>query len=139
MALTGPMKRRRSNAKTAYDLMTDIRAYILEEPKRIYMADWIIQGKDRIELQLATEAPICGTVGCIAGNATVLTDGKIDWSRAEQALSNGDAILEGGFAKLFYDTKVPAEYGTKKYARIVAGRITDFQKKYKAKLQRAAI
>lgn len=47
--LTGPMTKRRSNAKTAYGLMSDIKQYILEEPKRIWMkatARRVIAGDD---------------------------------------------------------------------------------------------
>jgi hypothetical protein len=73
-------------------------------------------------------------VGCIAGNAGVLTNDKVQWSRAEQHLSGGKPALAQALARLFYDTEVPAKYGTKKYARIVAQRITAFLKKHKTSL-----
>lgn len=50
--LTGPMTARRSNAKTAYGLMSDIVAYILEEPKRLWMGDWMIRDMDYIKQDL---------------------------------------------------------------------------------------
>lgn len=139
--LTGPMINRRSNAKTAYGLMTDIRAYILEEPKRIFMGEWIIKGAQKIEETLETKGPICGTVGCIAGNATLLA-GRGDrsiFASALDLLSGDDDELGEHLSSLFYGTAVDAEYGTKKYARIVAQRITKFQQKHKAALQRVKI
>lgn len=136
--LTGPMTKRRSDATTAYDLLTDIRAYILEEPKRIFMGDWILK-RNEVKRRLDSEAPVCGTVGCIAGNADVLTDGKVRWSHAERILSGDVPDLMRAFSGLFYNTDVPANYGTIEYARIVAGRITTFQKQHKAKLRQVVI
>lgn len=140
--LTGPMTKRRSNAKTAYGLMTDIRAYILEEPKRVYMGDWIIRGKKAIELKFETEAPVCGTVGCIAGNAMVLR-GRLMTSRvgaeAARLISGGDKLIEEKLWDLFLGAKVNAEYGSSKYARIVAARITRLQRRFKTKLQRVKL
>lgn len=125
--LTGEMKTRRSNATNSYDLMTDIAAYILEDPKRVYMGDWLMEG-DEIRERLNDEGPVCGTVGCIAGNAEVLTDGKASWAVCEDVLSGGDRQLRSAFLKLFYETDVDAPYGSEKYARIVVRRIEKFQR-----------
>jgi hypothetical protein len=89
MALIGPQTRRRSNATTAFDLLTDSIAYMLEEPRRVHMSDWLIRGSVKIRnfiRDLNTEArdhggrgtvketvPPCNTVGCIAGTSLVLT------------------------------------------------------------------
>lgn len=137
--LTGRMTNRRSNAKNAYDLMSDIKDYILEEPKRVYMGDWLMKGKEAIEHYFETAAPACGTVGCIAGNASVLTDNTIPWSHADELLSGDSEQLRRALNSLFYDTDVDANYGTKKYARIVAGRITQFQKQHKEALRAVKI
>jgi len=63
MALYGPTTKRRSNAKTAYGLMSDIRAYILEEPKRINMSDWIETDMKYIKEEHGVDGPVCGTLG----------------------------------------------------------------------------
>lgn len=140
--LTGPITERRSDATTAYELMADIRAYILEEPKRIFMGDWIIKGKQNIEDTFDTEAPACGTVGCIAGNAVLLTGvgtaGNVE-SRALNLLAGDDYGLEDGLGRLFHNIWVDAKYGTKEYAEIVAQRISAFQEKHKAALRRVKI
>lgn len=96
--LTGPKSNRRSNAKNAYDLMTDCRRYMLEEPKRVNMSDYIIRGERSVKRflkKIATdmysyedehliipklEAPACNTVACIAGSALMLT-GRGDLKR----------------------------------------------------------
>lgn len=135
--LTGPMTNRRSSAKTAYDLMSDIREYMIEEPKRVWMGDWLITGKGEIQRQFGMKGPVCGTVGCIAGNASVLAG--ISWSDADHVLSGGNEHLRRALVSMFYDTDVDANYGTKKYARIVAKRIEEFQRKYKAELRAVEI
>lgn len=132
--LTGSFKERRSDATNSYDLMTDIAAYILEEPKRVYMGDWLMEG-DEIRRRLGDEGPVCGTVGCIAGNAGVLTDGRASWTVCEDVLSGGDRQLRRALLNLFYDTEVKASYGTEEYARIVAKRIENFQVRYEADLR----
>lgn len=62
--LTGPMTARRSNAKTAYGLMSDIHAYILEEPKRVCMGYWIVRGHEVIvdifDVEGPAEGHMCG-------------------------------------------------------------------------------
>lgn len=136
MSLTGPITKRRSDATNAYDLLTDVIEYMLEEPKRVYMGDWIMRG-DEIKRILGKEGPECGTVGCIAGNAAILS-GK-SWSSADKFLSGGNQTLRSGLVRLFYDTDVEANYGTKKYARIVTKRIKELQCRYKAELQAVEI
>ena len=143
MALTGKLTARRSNARNAYDLMSDIAEYILEEPKRIWMRDWMVKGHQNIEEKFDTDGPACGTVGCIAGNAVMLagsgTDGGV-CAQALRILGGRDATL---IFKLEYDlflnTDVDAEYGTKKYARIVARRIAQFQKQHAQEMRSVPI
>lgn len=108
--LTGKMTRRRSNARNAYDLMTDIKEYILEEPKRVYMPKWIITSEE-IEDLLAVEGPACGTVGCIAGNTVVLTGDRGGRSTAGLALDilgGSNFNLQTELNYLFLDTDVDA-------------------------------
>lgn len=141
--LTGRMTKRRSNAKNAYDLMSDIKEYILEEPKRVYMGDWLIRGRRVIKDFFETEGPACGTVGCIAGNAVMLAgnpEGRNVVSQSLEILGGDNFTLRRKLEHdLFLDCAVDAKYGTKKYARIVAGRITKFQKYYKEALREVKI
>jgi len=137
--LTGPFNARRSAAKTAYELMSDIAAYVLEEPKRLWMGDWIIEGEAEIEDFFETRGPVCGTVGCIAGNAVVLTgqaqNGRSTSTTATEILAGDNHMLRTSLQCLFLGTGVPAKYGTKKYARIVVERIEKFQEKHEAALR----
>lgn len=135
--LTGPMTARRSNAKDAYNLMSDISAYILEEPKRVFMGEWLV--KLQGEYFHGKKGPACGTVGCIAGNASVLTDGRIPWSDADFKLGGDNEKLRSSLVALFFDTEVDAPYGTKKYARIIAKRIAEFQKEHEDELRAVRI
>lgn len=140
--LIGAVTNRRSNAKTAYGLMSDIAEYILEEPKRVFMGNWIIKGRHEIEDALETKGPACGTVGCIAGNALVLR-GRSESRNVQRAalelLSGVDFDLGDSLYSLFLGTHVEANYGTKKYARIVATRIKEFQKKHGIALRAVTI
>lgn len=139
--LTGPLTARRSNAKTAYGLLSDIAAYILEEPKRVYMGDWVITNMDEIRDEFGVEGPECGTVGCIAGNALLLSGRPMQWveSNATDLLGGADGNLQDDVDDLFLDVEVDAPYGTKKYAQIVAKRIAKFQKEHKAALKAVEI
>lgn len=143
MSLTGPMTARRSNAKTAYGLMSDIKAYILEEPKRVWMDAWLIKGKRRISSQFGVDAPICGTVGCIAGNAVMLaglpSSASTAWEKASRLLSGGNEDLDVELDGLFLNTDIDALYGTEEYARIVAENISDFQSEHEAALRAVRI
>lgn len=141
--LTGTMTNRRSNAKTAYGLMSDIKAYILEEPKRVWMGDWVIEDMDEIKTDFGVEGPACGTVGCIAGNVKILTGnlGKMISTQrlAMDVLGGGSNDLEDDLYDLFHETHVDAKYGTKKYARIVAKRIEEFQAEHEQELRAVGI
>lgn len=63
-----------SQARTAYDLLTDICAIITEDPKRynqrIYLCRLALE--DRRNGYLVV--PACGTIGCVAGWAVALKD-----------------------------------------------------------------
>lgn len=139
--LTGPSTQRRSNAKTAYGLMSDIKQYILEEPKRIFMGLWIMDTPEAIKRELGVQGPACGTVGCIAGNAMVLTRRPLTriGLPARELLGGDNEDLQDSLYDLFHGYEVKANYGTKKYARIVAKRIEGFQHKHEAALRAVKI
>lgn len=141
--LTGPMTARRSNATNAYDLMSDIRKYITEEPKRIWMADWITEGHSEIKATFGVKGPACGTVGCIAGNTVVLTGadtGRDICTAALDTLSgNNHKLRDRLHYNVFLDVEVGARYGSKRYAQIVSKRIRDFQKEHEDELRAVRI
>jgi hypothetical protein len=142
--LKGPMTKRLSTATNAYDLLTDVIAYMLEEPKRIYMQDWLIRDMDAIKDVFNFDGPACGTVGCIAGNTVVLSKGKEIRGSVEHVALRTLAGYENDdlwqdLRRLFLNIDVDARYGTKKYAQIVAKRIRAFQRLWKPDLQAVAI
>lgn len=69
-----------SEAANAYDLLSDVIRVVEEEPRRLYMNQWLIIGvrMDSVgEIWLdgsrdTMKPPACGTVGCIAGWVTLL-------------------------------------------------------------------
>lgn len=101
------------------------------------MGQWVIKGENNIKSTLGVKGPAYGTVGCIAGNVSVLAD--IPWTQADHILSGGNEHLRRTLVSMFYDTDVDAKYGTKKYAEIVAKRIADFQKEHKEALKAVQI
>lgn len=138
--LTGPMTNRRSNARNAYDLMSDVQKYILEEPKRIFMGEWLIVGHENIKDALEKDGPECGTVGCIAGNVVLLTGQantqRSTYSKAIEVLGGRNNVnLEDALYDLFHTFDIDANYGTKKYAQIVAVRIREFQYRHENDLR----
>jgi hypothetical protein len=64
----------KSKAKTAYGLLSEIRALILKEPKRYDQRDYLKTGDEAIGYY-GNNAPTCGTVGCVAGWVGALKGG----------------------------------------------------------------
>src|SRR4051812_46510738 len=58
-----------SKAKTAYELLGEIRKLILEEPLRYDQEKWLDVG-----CLLHDREPKCGTVGCVAGWVVALKE-----------------------------------------------------------------
>lgn len=138
-----------SRAKTAYGLLSEIKALILEEPKRYNQSTWRLVSSPE-------HMPACGTVCCVGG--------WIDTLKFKRPIPR---IRDGGFvespvfkrgrrvlgltpsqaAELFdahaiayvlglpsYSIHVPAQ-GTHAYAQAGAEHITRFQKKYAKQLK----
>lgn len=114
------------------ELLEQVKAHILAEPRRINMDDWQTE-LDEVDKHLR---PACGTIACIAGWACVLGIGTrvrgndIEWA-AEEVLGLDD----GG--PLFFVDDWPSEFevalrretkGTLGYAEVVAARIDYFIK-----------
>lgn len=135
-----------STAKNSYTLLDDVKKVVLEEPRRVWMDNWKANIDYVCKMTGAKKGPACGTIGCISGWVTFL---KPD---ANQSAMSGENVLvpnDGSDERrnlrdvlhtdLFYDTEVDAKYGTKKYATIVAKRITAFQKKWATELKAVTI
>lgn len=119
----------KSRAKTAYVLLSEVRALALEEPKRMRMSCWggVVGNAETLP---ESHRPACGTVGCIGGWVNVLSP-KSRRNGASSILGlNSDQTDE-----LFYgDLCTDDDQGTMKHARRVGALIRKFQKKYRAQL-----
>jgi len=64
-----------SDATTGYDLITDAIQCIMDEPRRLYMPDWIVRGGRLRSLFVEAQRPSCGTACCLGGWITMLALG----------------------------------------------------------------
>lgn len=124
-----------SKAKTAFGLLSEIAKLTLKEPKRMRMDIW--GGREHnasSELYDLTQAPACGTVGCIGGWTDVLTKQKRGKAGETLGLTSAqeDALFMPG---LMFDN----EQGTPKHARKVVAHIKRFQKKYATQLRKKRV
>lgn len=120
----------RSNARTAWDLLQDVKRAITREPRRAdmrtFQGDWKPQ----------KGGPACGTVGCFAGWVNVLANSEPNvWHplAAERLLGTG---LDYQFQKLGVfryvfnagagDSCQTTNPGTRAHARAVVQRINRF-------------
>lgn len=63
-----------SDATNGYDLLTDVAQCILDEPRRFYMPDWVVERHD-IQHLPDSNLPACGTAACIGGWTALLKRG----------------------------------------------------------------
>ena len=118
----------KSKAKTAYDLLSEVRALILEEPLRYNQSVWLLkQGRDD-----GITYPSCGTIGCVAGWVATLTHPKdAAVNKNIDDLASDVLGLHGGQDdELFGYEKVKGRSQTVEHARHGAKHIAKFQKKY---------
>jgi len=123
-------------------LLRKIQKHILEEPKRLRMNYWFIDGLTPgarfggrlgyFDINESAEVPECGTVGCIAGWACVLSGPKPltgEWldGRGQEALALTDdqrlrLFNVSNWPQLFIDkyakAKTPRGRGTATASRI---------------------
>jgi hypothetical protein len=132
----------KSKAKTAYDLLSDIAALALEEPKRIDM-DVFCQRADMPSHAWKPRAgfPDCGTVGCIGGWASMLKHGKFTDEDDAAALLG---LTAGQACELFYPSDLLADAAgghaqTPAHAAAVVRHIEQFQTKHAAQLKAKAL
>lgn len=126
----------KSRAKTAYGLLSEIAALIVEEPKRYNQHDTLdIRGrKQGLSLGYA-EYPNCGTVGCVAGWVAALISPRP--SRVQDVLGYAGRVL--GLSVRQQDCLVSAnaagpERQTVAHAQRGVEHIRRFQKRYRAQL-----
>lgn len=123
----------KSKAKTAYGLLTEIRALILAEPLRYNQYDWLSR---KAEHHFVPNGyPACGTVGCVAGWVSTLAGPeKFSWDisadLAEKILGLDLAQAE----ELFRSSAASGPSQTLAHAKSGAKHIAAFQKKYRAQL-----
>lgn len=134
----------KSTAETAYDLLSEVAALALAEPKRINMNTWRLRaGVDGCEP--VRGYPECGTVGCIGGWVDTLRNAP------SHAAQNILGLTDEQADELFYDDGLLKEAGnveddedddvtdslaqTPEHANNVVAHIRKFQLKYAAQLK----
>lgn len=134
----------KSKAKTAYGLLSEVRALILAEPLRYDQGTWI-ERKDNPRrnfdgdiCEAPKSYPACGTVGCVAGWVATLTR-KETWAYDE---TEGIAQIKLGLndeqAIMLFDcdaVRHTIEPQTIQHAKAGARHIQRFQKKHAAQLK----
>jgi len=125
----------KSKAKTAYGLLSEIRKFILDEPKRYDQHHWLIR-RD-IEAPSEFDFPECGTTACIGGWVATLKKPDAIRSRWSVEPIAADILgLDGDQAfELFSEFAVAGEPQTKNHARRGARHVAKFQKKYAKQLK----
>lgn len=133
-----------TTATNAYELLDDIKATILAEPRRMRMADFFTN-----PAWLSAESvPACGTIGCIAGHVLYKTHnstldrwyGRTPGEVAARILgfhSSYDVAIQ----ELFYNGALVSDVcqGTPEHAAAVARLITAFQEKHEARLRATSV
>ncbi len=133
----------RSDATTAYDLVSDVIACITQDPRRLDLTVWIGRRPEPPTALEAAAWPACGTVACVAG-WIVLLAGQVP------KLDTQDFALRAlGFEDDLEDTPAWASWrrlfhrrdrrwgpaGTPAYARAVAKALARLQARDAARLR----
>ena len=132
-----------STATTAYELLDDVKACVKEEPKRLNMRIVVLAGDGLIcnSDRAPKGVPVCGTVGCVAGWALVLTH-KTGDHETNFGITGQAAALLGLSPEQAEELFVPDDLlndirgiGTTAYMWRVVKHISAFQKKYENQLK----
>lgn len=113
------------------ELFTKIKQAITEEPSRLYMKDWLgISSKETFPngtpIRPAYNNPLCGTSGCIAGWACILSEqGETNIEKAYKAINNHKLPIAKLGAKL-----LGIEHGSEKFIFFINHWRTDLRIKY---------
>ena len=132
-----------SRATNAYNLLTKVKAVILEEPERFDQRVWWM---DRRHWAGAWSVrwPACGTVGCVAGWVVALTHGRPNTLRLmggmEISAGNILGLTDVQAVELFLygppmDGLTVTQAQTEAYARAGAQHIEQFQNRHEAQLK----
>lgn len=135
-----------STATNAYDLLSDVVAAILEEPKRFDMRDWYL-GPSHTWKYRRAQRPACGTIACIAGWTVALaqpTDPDSNGPTRALLTLLGEELPDLGpereaqrkwawrdFYSLFHQTSSDLDAGTQAYAEDYAAQIRRLQERYR--------
>jgi hypothetical protein len=134
----------RSNASTVLGLLEDVKAAILEEPKRANMGSFCYKSNPRYG------GPACGTAGCFAGWVVMLTSGDESrdypsWERTARQILGTDLNYRFGRNDGYHmfnagegDACENTVYGTLGHAKAICARIDRFIRKNGGKKALAA-
>lgn len=116
----------KSKAKNAYQLLAEVRALILAEPKRYNQEEWIrrVNPMERPEI-----FPSCGTICCVGGWVETLRPSAA--AETTLGLSHGQEVELFSGEALFRLRSRASEFpatGTQAYAKLGARHITAFMK-----------
>lgn len=129
----------KSRARTAYGLLSEVRALILAEPKRYDQGLYIMRADDdKDSADVRRGYPSCGTVACVAGWVATLAHSEPFHAGETVGIAShilGLSWIQTG--ELFNGSAVSDHLGpqTKRYAKAGAKHIADFQRKHRAQLK----
>lgn len=145
----------KSKATNAYDLLSDVRKAILNEPLRYNQASWLTVAPSAAAAR-RNDMPTCGTVGCVAGWVVALTSDRARLAKLAASDNVGDVaarilgipIPTGGVVAAFgsrywdlfrHNATGDAPPGTWAHAEAGAAHIARFQAAYRTQLKRKRI
>jgi hypothetical protein len=133
----------KSKAKTAFDLLSDVAALALAEPRRIHMNFWRLTSTGMNSSKAVPQGfPACGTVGCIGGWTEQIARGRKRDAGVILGLTHSQRM------ELFYPQALLDDAGsayeagdaqTPEHAEKVAAHIKAFQKRYREQLKAKAV
>lgn len=126
-----------SKATTAYELLDEIAALALDEPKRIHMNFWHLSADHAHDARCLLHGfPACGTVGCIGGWVELLTKSEdatktlgLKPSQSGELFYNDDLLEDAGDAYRGGNAQTAA------HAANVVAHIRKFQDQHEAQLK----
>jgi hypothetical protein len=130
--MSNPALRPKSKAKTAYELLEEIRALTLEEPRRYNQNQYL-----SFDVDEEHGGPACGTVGCRAGWVVALRAKRprlvtTHWIYARKVLGLDAAQCND----LFGYAAVGGLPGTREHAELGAAQLTEFMRRHEQQLKR---
>lgn len=128
----------KSKAKNAYDLLSEISALIIEEPKRYNQGIYVSRaGKDGDPYYAY---PSCGTIGCVAGWVTTLrSEFQLNGRSVGDFAKHILGLTENQACELFDGSVIDGRPQTVAYAKRGAAHIADFQEQYEHQLKAKSV